>query len=113
VIDAARRAGLKTAIMFGPLLPFLSDSQPTIDALLKQAAELRVDSIWVDALNPRPRVWPAVVELLRAEFPELLPQYRKILFSEKSRSEYLAELRARIAIAAERAALSDRVAACM
>ena len=113
VIEAARRAGLKTAVMFGPLLPFLSDGQETIDALLKQAAELKVDAIWVDALNPRPRVWPAVAELLRAEFPELLPQYRKILFSEKSRTEYLAELRARIELAAERAAVADRVAACM
>ena len=104
VIEAARRAGLKTGVMFGPLLPFLSDGQETIDALLKRAAELKVDAIWVDALNPRPRVWPAVAELLRAEFPELLPQYRKILFSEKARTEYLAALRARIDLAAERPA---------
>jgi len=96
-----------------PLLPFLSDGQETIDALLKRAAELKVDAIWVDALNPRPRVWPAVAELLRAEFPELLPQYRKILFSEKARTEYLAALRARIDQTAERAGVTDRLAACM
>ena len=72
--------------MFGPLLPFLSDSQAAIDALLDRAADLGIDRIWVDALNPRPRVWPAVAELLRAKFPELLQPYRKILFDPPSRA---------------------------
>ena len=85
VIDAARRAGLQTSIMFGPLLPFLSDSPASIDALLDRAAALGVDQIWIDAMNPRPRVWPAVAELLRKEFPDLLPAYRKILFDPSSR----------------------------
>ena len=113
VIEAARRAGLKTSVMFGPLLPFLSDSQTAIDALLERAGDLEVDVIWVDALNPRPRVWPAVAELLRAEFPELLPHYRKILFDKSSRTEYLAGLRARIDRAAKRASVADRVTPCM
>ena len=69
VIEAARQAGLTTSVMFGPLLPFLSDSQAAIDALLERAADLGVDRIWVDGLNPRPRVWPAVAELLRGEVP--------------------------------------------
>lgn len=113
VIEAARNAGLRTSVMFGPLLPFLSDSQESINGLLQQAADLQVDTIWIDAMNPRPRVWPAVAELLRAHFPDLLPNYRKILFDEKSRAEYLAELRTRIDRAAERASLTDRVASCM
>jgi DNA repair photolyase len=113
VIEAARRAGLQTSVMFGPLLPFLSDSQASIDALLGRAADLGIDRIWVDALNPRPRVWPAVAELLRAKFPELLQPYLKILFDLPSRIEYLEELRARVNRAARRASMADRVAACM
>jgi DNA repair photolyase len=113
VIEAARQAGLETSVMFGPLLPFLSDSQGDIDALLRRAADLQVDVIWVDALNPRPRVWQAVADLLRVEFPDLLPRYQKILFDRASRREYLDELRTRIDRAAERASMSDRVAACM
>ncbi len=113
VIESARRAGLKTSVMFGPLLPGFSDSQEALDALLRRAADLGVDAIWVDALNRRPRVWPAVAELLRAEFPEFLPRYRRILFDETSRIEYLAELRVRVDRAARRASVSDRVAACM
>ena len=86
VIEAARQAGLQTSVMFGPLLPFLSDSQAAIDGLLEQVADLGVDRIWVDALNPRPRVWPAVADLLRGKFPELLQPYRKILFDPPSRA---------------------------
>lgn len=111
-IEAARREGLKTSVMLGPLLPFLSDSQDAIDALLRRAADLKVDAIWADALNPRPRVWPAVADLLRREYPELLPRYRRILFDATVRAEYVAGLRARIELAAKRAGLSDRVAVC-
>ncbi|MGA2069255.1 MAG: radical SAM protein [Thermoguttaceae bacterium] len=113
VIEAAREAGLRTGVMFGPLLPFLSDSQAAIDALLQQAADLGIDRIWVDALNPRPRVWPAVADLLRTKFPELLPPYRKILFDQPSRARYLDELRVRVASASRRIGLADGVTACM
>ena len=113
VIEAACRSGLQTGVMFGPLLPFLSDSQEAIDALLERAADLKIDRIWVDAINPRPRVWPAVAELLRAKFPELLQPYRKILFDEVSRAQYLKELRTRVDRAAQRRSLADRIDACM
>jgi DNA repair photolyase len=113
VLEQARRAELKTSIMFGPLLPFLSDSQAAIDSLLQRAADLRIDTIWVDALNPRPRVWPAVAALLQKRFPELRDGYRKILFDEPSRAAYLAQLRARIARAARRFFLTDRVSSCL
>jgi DNA repair photolyase len=99
--------------MFGPLLPSLSDSQAAIDALMVQAADLGVDRIWVDALNPRPRVWPAIADLLRVKFPELLQPYRKILFDQATRASYLKELRGRVELAARRASVAERVAACM
>lgn len=45
VIEEAHRTGLSTAIMFGPLLPFLSDSQASIDGLFQRAADLKIDVI--------------------------------------------------------------------
>lgn len=113
VIEAASQAGVLTGVMFAPLLPFLSDSRKSIDALLQWAADMKIDHIWMDAINPRPRVWPAVAELLRAKFPELLPPYRKILFDNASRDQYLMELRKRIDSTAKRLSLTDRVDACM
>ncbi|HUT93635.1 MAG TPA: radical SAM protein [Thermoguttaceae bacterium] len=112
VIEEARRAGLETAIMFGPLLPFLSDDPASIDAMFERAADLEVDVIWVDALNPRPKVWPSVAQLLRERFPDLHARYRRVLFDHRGREEYLAELRDRVARSAERHAIADRLARC-
>ena len=98
--------------MFGPLLPYLSDSQTAVDAMFQRAAELGIEAIWVDALNRRPRVWPAVERLLRECFPDLHRRYRKILFDAKARTAYLRELRQRVDLAARRFRLTDRVAGC-
>ena len=98
--------------MFGPMLPFLSDSEESIASLLEQAADLEVDNLWVDALNPRPRVWPAVAELLRDQFPDLRERYRRILFEKRTREQYLAGLRDRVTRAARRLSLTDRVVVC-
>ena len=112
VLAEARRAGLKTSVMFGPLLPFLSDHHASIDALFERAAEIGVDVIWVDALNPRPRVWPAVAALLRRHFPELRERYSRLLFEATTREAYLAQLRERVSAAANRFHLTDRLDGC-
>jgi DNA repair photolyase len=113
VLEAARAAGLAASVMLGPLLPFLADDPAGIQSLMARAADAGADTIWVDAMNPRPRVWPAVAELLRAEFPDLLPRYRRVLFDPAARAEYLHSLQARIDRAARRAGVADRVRACM
>jgi DNA repair photolyase len=108
----AKRRGLRTSVMFGPLLPGLSDDQASLDAMFQRAADVAVDDIWVDGLNPRPRVWPAVSHLLREQFPDLLDTYRRVLFNPRVRDAYLSELRARATQAAERAGVDDRLSVC-
>ncbi|MBI3946377.1 MAG: radical SAM protein [Armatimonadetes bacterium] len=105
----AKRAGLPTAIMFGPLLPFLSDDAESLDALFSRAAELDVDAIWWDGLNPRPRVWESVAALLRREYPELLRRCGNVLYDEGMRAAYLSALRERVLAAAERAGVRERM----
>ena len=112
VLRAARRAGMATAVMFGPLLPSLCDDAESLHALFAVAAELGVDKIWVDAINPRPRVWPAVAALLRSRYSGLLETYRRILFDRARRSEYLAALRRRVDEVARRAGMAGRTSAC-
>jgi DNA repair photolyase len=112
VLEEAKRRGLRTGVMFGPLLPFLSDDQQSIDGLFERAADLAIDEGWVDALNPRPKVWPSVARLLREQFPDLCERYRRILFDRKVREEYLAGLQERVGRAARRCSLGERVTAC-
>jgi len=112
VLAEARRAGIETSIMFGPLLPFLSDGQDSLDLLFRRAAELKVGRVWVDALNPRPRVWPALAGFLSREYPGLRETYRKLLFDPQERAAYLERLRTRVTRAASRAGLEDRLESC-
>lgn len=113
VLRDAKRAGITTTVMFGPLLPFLSDTQTAIDALFQHAADIDVDMISVDAMNPRPRVWPSVAALLRRSFPDLHARYRHVLFDGRVRADYLAQLRRRVTRAAERFSLADRISGCV
>jgi DNA repair photolyase len=112
VVEAAREAGLETTIMFAPLLPLLSDGRNSLDAMFQQAADLKVDSILVDAINPRPKVWPSVVRLLGDRFPELREPYSSIMFNRKARAAYLTQLRSDVARSAERLSLTDRITVC-
>lgn len=113
VLEQAHAAGLHTSVMFGPLLPFLYDAYENIYALLERAAALRVDTIWVDAFNPRPMVWEATAALLDKEFPGLRERYQRVLFSAPVRNAYLAALRGHIVTAAERLKILDRVSSCV
>ena len=110
VLVAAKKAGLETSVMFGPLLPGISDSQEAIDELFSLAAQVGVDRIWTDALNPRPRVWPSVREFLNRQRPDLLGLYGSVLFDRAYRRRYLVELNARIRHAAVSTGLADRLA---
>ncbi|HIJ64757.1 MAG TPA: radical SAM protein [Candidatus Hydrogenedentes bacterium] len=112
IIKEAHAAGLETSVMFGPLLPFLSDDQNSVNALFEWAADLDVDVIWVDGLNPRPKVWESVRDLLDRQFPGLGERYRRVLFSAPVRTAYLRGLRERVAVAAQKAHMADRLAGC-
>ncbi len=112
ILESAKEAGLETAVMFGPLLPELSDGGESLEALFGRAAELGVDVVWVDAMNPRPRVWPAVGRLVRQQWPALHDRYARIFHHEPTREKYLAALRARVEKAARAAGIEDRLAGC-
>jgi len=112
VLEKAKNLGLETAVMFGPLLPFLSDDQDSLDGMFSRAAALDVDVIWVDALNRRPRVWSSVAALLDREYAELKQSYSRLLFSDEERKVYLSGLRRRVRRAAKQYGLEDRLRGC-
>lgn len=109
VLRAAKAAGLETAVMLAPLLPGISDTPAALGRLFGLAREAGVDQIWTDGLNARPRVWPSVQEVLRGWRPELMEEYRRILFEREYRRKYRAELRGRIRRAAKEAGVGDKV----
>ena len=100
VLREAKSAGLRTTVMFGPLLPGVSDTPDALARLFALAAEAKVDRIWTDILNPRPLVWPAIQQFLRRDKAKLLPLYRRVMFDESYRAEYTNTLNGRIRAAA-------------
>ena len=105
VLKRAKAAGLETSVMFGPLLPGVSDGDEALAELMAMARQTKVDHVWTDALNPRPRVWPAIKGLLQRRRPDLLELYGRVLFDARERARYIADLRRRIARAASRAGI--------
>jgi len=112
VLREAHRAAIRTSVMFGPLLPYLSDTEEAIAQLFECAADLKVGAIYVDALNKRPRVWPPVSAFLRRRRPDLLAAYGRILFNQRDRATYLQELQARLTKIARRLRLTRRLHTC-
>lgn len=109
VLKEAKAAGLETAVMFGPLLPEISDTPEALAKLFSLAAEADVDRIWTDTLNPRPRVWPSVQKLLQKRWPKLYEHYRSLLFNRTCRTKYVDELDKRVRRAAAQAGLTKRL----
>jgi DNA repair photolyase len=109
VVAEAKAVGLKTVIAFGPLLPGISDTPEVLRELFVLAAQAKVDTIWTDALNPRPRVWPSVQELLRRHWPHLEDRYRRLLFDAGCRDQYVHDLDERVREAAVAAGVADRL----
>jgi len=110
VLREAKAAGLETSVMFGPLLPGLSDTTEELDRLFGLARDAKVDRIWTDTLNSRPRVWPSVQYVLHTHWPDLLGLYRRLLFDRGSRQAYRTQLRQRIRQAAKAHGLLGKLA---
>ena len=102
VLRRAKQAGITTTIMFGPLLPGLSDTDAALERLFAMAADVGVDRVWADALNARPKVWPSVQELVQHHWPQLLGLYRQVLFDTEYREAYCGALDERIRKTAEK-----------
>jgi DNA repair photolyase len=110
ILRQAKQAGIRTTVMFGPLLPGISDTPDALHQLFVLAAEADVDRVWTDALNPRPRVWASVQGLLRRHRPDLLSLYRRVMFDAAWRPRYQDELSQRIREAAADVGLAGRLA---
>jgi DNA repair photolyase len=113
VLAAAKNKGIQTYAFVGPLLPFLSDTEENIKSILKAVREIGVDHFYVDKLNLRYGVWPALLKLLHEHYPALLAKYRKIFFEPSARMAYLTDLTSRARRIAEELGIADKMTLCL
>ena len=108
-LRAARRLGIRAKAFVGPLLPTLSDTSDSLRAVFSALAPLGVEQVYVDRLNLRWGVWPALSRTLRAFAPEAVEPARAILFDASASRTYNRALRQRVRAAAAAAGLTARL----
>lgn len=109
LVEEAKKKGITTYVLLGPLMPNLSDTEESLRSLLNAVKEIGADYFYVDRLNPRYGVWPSLRRLLQERFPHLTEKYKKILFRKPVREEYSAELVGRLRKLAKQEGLSDKM----
>jgi len=113
VLAEAKNKGIRAYAFVGPLLPFLSDTDANITSILKAIKDIGVDYFYVDKLNLRYGVWPALLKLLHEHRPELIAGYRKIFFDFASKTTYSEELASRVRRIAGTLGMADKMTLCM
>lgn len=112
LLEEARVRGVKTYAFLGPLMPYLSDTEESLNRLLKAVKEVGADYFYIDRLNPRFGVWPSVKSLLQRCFPNLVEDYRRVLFDGRARMEYSERLVSTAISLARKQGLDDRMRLC-
>ncbi|MFQ6091901.1 MAG: radical SAM protein [bacterium] len=82
-------AGIKTWIFFGPVLPYFSDREETLDRLFAKAEESGADHVLIDRMNLYPEVWKRIQALLMVGYPDILAYYSRVKNEKKRYSEFL------------------------
>jgi DNA repair photolyase len=104
-LEEAARAGIPAKAFVGPLLPGLTDGEQSLTELLARLAGIGLAEVYVDRLNLRWGVWPAMAAALAGE-PEALRQTKAVLFSPSEGRQYNRALRVTVREAAEKAGLT-------
>jgi len=91
-LKTLHESGIRTYAFIGPLLPFISEE--TIDELAAQLKEISVDRVLVDRLNIKGGNWQSIQETLRRHYPELIPSFSEVVYSENN---YYSDLKKRVA----------------
>jgi len=112
LLQEARRRGIRTHAFLGPLMPCLSDTEASLGPLLRSIKVAGVDYFYVDRLNRRFGVWPALKGVLQKHFPDYLELYRRLLFDENAKREYSERLMNSVYSLARRYGLDDRMSLC-
>jgi DNA repair photolyase len=85
---------IKTFVFFGPMLPFLSDTN--LEEFVEIMTKLKIDCLWVDRLYLKAGIWKNLENVLKKNYPELLPKWKEVLFEKMKYWENLKEKVTRI-----------------
>lgn len=85
--------GIATYAFLGPILPYVTDKGEDLQQLITEIAKTGVKYVLVDRLNMRWGVWLSVVKFLELNYPNLIPEYKRIFCSE---NDYFEQVKLKI-----------------
>lgn len=105
----ARAAGIRAKAFVGPLLPGMSDSLEQLGEMFAALAPLGLEEVYIDRLNLRWGVWPAMKNLLGEINPQASAATKAMLFDDHRSRAYNRWLRVNVRKAAAAAGLSATI----
>jgi len=85
--------GLCTYVFLGPILPYITDKGENLQNMIMNFAKAKVKYVLVDRLNMRWGVWSSIVKFLERYYPDLMPEYKRIFWSE---NDYFKQVKVKI-----------------
>ncbi|HEX9165453.1 MAG TPA: radical SAM protein [Gemmatimonadales bacterium] len=96
-LSALTRAGVRAGVLIAPILPGLTDSWPSLAAVMEAAKAAGAHTVHGSALRLGPVARPRLLALLRREFPDLARRYEAHYANRaNARREYTRALARRI-----------------
>ena len=90
-VEALRTAaarGVRVWAFLGPFMPYLSDTEENINALLGMLEGIPLTHVYADKLNLRPGVSKSVGGFIERYYPGLSPLYQELEMEEHAYREY-------------------------
>jgi DNA repair photolyase len=70
-------AGLRVTVGCSPVMPLINDSEPSLDALAREAAAAGAGALWANVLFLKPCAYQVFLPFLEERFPALVRKYRE------------------------------------
>jgi DNA repair photolyase len=107
VLRALRQAGVPAGVLMAPVMPGLTDSVASIEAVARAAHEHGAMFFGAAPLRLMPTVKEHYMEFVRDEFPDLLARYERAYPGTAAPREYVTALQKRIATIRARYRFTD------
>ena len=92
-IERVAAAGITVGVVMSPVFPYLTDSQETMRAVVRAAADAGVSYFLADTLNLRRSARIYFMPYLKDAFPELVPRYEELYRSDYMPREKFREIK--------------------
>ena len=96
MLSEFNKIGCKTAVLFIPIIPYISDNQENLDNIFRITKEFNLGSIIASPLHLRGNTKKRFYNFLKIHFPKLLPKYKILYKNGKISKEYSIDFNKRI-----------------